>query len=75
MIFEITKLLSLLFFEFVSIPLSVEEVVLWICVHPSCVEVIVVEVLALCLSFLCRGDCWSLALCLACCVDVVAIFH
>ena len=27
------------------IPLSVEEVVLWVCVHPSCAEVIVEEIL------------------------------
>ena len=28
-------------FGFVHIPLSVEEVVLWVCSYPSCVEVIV----------------------------------
>jgi len=48
-VFEITKIVtfSLLWFE--PIPLSVEEVELWICCHPSYVEVIEVE-FWLCLS-------------------------
>ena len=41
-VFEITKIVtfSLLWFE--PIPLSVEEVVIWVGWYPSCVEVIVV---------------------------------
>ena len=56
-------------FGFVSIPLSVEEVVLWVCSYPSCEEVIVIglvlylvplseEVIVIwlsALSLLCRG--------------------
>jgi len=30
-------------FDFVPIPLSVEEAELWVCCYPSCAEVIVVE--------------------------------
>ena len=40
MIFVITKSCNLFLLWFVPIPLSVEEVVLWVCDHPSCVEVI-----------------------------------
>ena len=52
------------------IPLSVEEVVLWVCDYPSCVEVIVVE-----FDFVPYPSCVEvivvLALCLASCVEVV----
>jgi len=34
----------------VPVPLSVEEVVIWACGYPSCEEVIVVVILALCLA-------------------------
>ena len=40
MVFEITKSVTFSLLWFVPIPLSVEEVKLWFCVHPSCVEVI-----------------------------------
>ena len=43
MVFEITKIVTFSLLWFVPIPLSVEEVVLWACGYPSCVEVIVVE--------------------------------
>ena len=42
-------------FGFVPIPLSVEEVELWVCDYPSCVEVIVVAVWLSAQPSLCRG--------------------
>ena len=52
------------------IPLSVEEVVLWVCSYPSCVEVIVVE-----FGFVPYPSCVEviviLALCLVSYVEVV----
>ena len=54
------------------IPLSVEEVVLWICGYPSCEEVIVVEFGFVPLSLLYRGD-YCFGFVLASCVEGVVL--
>jgi len=70
----------------VPIPLSVEEIVIWVCCYPSCVEMIVVEFWLSALSLLCEAIViWLsaisllcevivvLALCLASCVEVIML--
>ena len=71
-IFVITKIVTFSLLCFVSIPLSVEEVVIWACGYPSCEEVIVVIVWISALSLLYEVIV-VLALCLASCVKVVVL--
>ena len=40
-----------------TIPLSVEKIVIWVCGYPSCVEAIVVEFWFCVYPSKCRGDC------------------
>jgi len=42
-VFMITKIVTFSLLWFVPIPLSVEEVMIWVCSYPSCEEMIVVE--------------------------------
>ena len=66
-IFVVTKIVTFSLFWFVPIPLSVEEVMIWVCGYPSCEEVIVVGVWLSALSLLCRGDCcFGFVPCLLC---------
>ena len=49
------------------------EIVVWLSAYSSCIEMIVAGFDFVPLSLLCRGNCWSLALCLASCVEVVVL--
>ena len=56
-VFMITKIVTFSLLWFVPIPLSVEEVELWVWCYPSCVEVIKVKFWFCAYPSKCRGDC------------------